>query len=117
MLGSIENLQVSVAPEILILQTNTANAGLMEDIEKWKTAPHFSTDFDAELLFIVFDGLFRDNFLWNVNYIWEILYRTMSCMVLLCLCMCHVFFLLPIEANEPIHKSKHKMIKISPFRP
>lgn len=34
MLGSIENLQVSMAPKILILQTNTANAGLMEDIEK-----------------------------------------------------------------------------------
>lgn len=34
MLGSIEDLQVSVPPEILISQTNIAKAGLMEDIGK-----------------------------------------------------------------------------------
>lgn len=32
--GSIEDLQVSVPPEILILRINIVKAGLMEDIEK-----------------------------------------------------------------------------------
>lgn len=66
--GSIEDLQVSVPPEILILQKNIAKAGLIKD-RKIRSAPHFLTDLDAELLFIVFAGLFRDNFLWNASHI------------------------------------------------